>query len=242
MTAAMSTALTGSRALIRMRRMNTAASEGSGRLSREVIVDAYLRVAEAEGTGDISLRRLGSELGVDPTAVYRHFRDKDEILAVASDRLLQEATEDFAPHGDWREDLRALLLALRRAYLAHPNALMALQLSPAALPHGAGIAERCLGFLRQAGLTGAEAGLALEALEDYTVGAGVIEARDSAKSLAHWRRVYGSLPPAEFPNLTEAAADLYREPGKAFEYGIDLMLGAIETNGKQATEPEGEGS
>lgn len=222
-----------------MRRMNTAASEGSIRLSREVIVDAYLRLAEAEGTGDISLRRLGSELGVDPTAVYRHFRDKDEILAVASDRLLREATEGFVPVGAWREDLRNLLLALRQAYLAHPTALMALQLSPTAMPHGAAIAERCVGFLRQAGLSVAEAALALEALEDYTVGAGVIDARATEDSMAHWRRVYGSLPADEFPNLTETAADLYRELGKAFAFGIDLMLETIESKGSAAMEGDG---
>lgn len=235
MTAPMSTALTGSKSRIKVRRMGPAVSGGSVRLSREVIVDAYLRVSEAEGTGDISLRRLGSELGVDPTAVYRHFRDKDEILAVASDRLLHEATKDIGPTGAWRSDLRALLLALRQAYLAHPNALMALQLSPTALPHGATIAERCLGFLRQAGLGVTQAGLALEALEDYTVGAGVIDAGATEESLAHWRRVYGSLPSDEFPNLTEAAPALYRELGKAFEYGIDLMLGAIEADGTATT-------
>ena len=145
------------------------------RLSREVIVDAYLRVSEAEGTGDISLRRLGSELGVDPTAVYRHFRDKDEILVVASDRLLHEATEDVRPDG---------CLAVRTS---GPSSWPAPGVSRApervdgaptradGLPHGATIAERCLGFLRQAGL-GVPGRSALEALEDYTVGAGVFEA------------------------------------------------------------------
>jgi len=194
---------------------------------------------QAEGTGDISLRRLGSELGVDPTAVYRHFRDKEEILAVASDRLLQDATEGFAPTGAWRDDLRTLLMALRQAYLSHPNALVAFQLSPAASPNGTRIAEQCLRFLRQAGLTVTEAALALEALEDYTVGAGMIDARATPESLEHWRRVYGSLPPAEFPNLTEVGPALYREFGTAFEYGIDLMLGAIEANGQATTEGEG---
>lgn len=222
-----------------MRRMNAATNEGSTRLSRDVIVDAYLRVSEAEGTGDISLRRLGTELGVDPTAVYRHFRDKEEILAVASDRLLKEATEGFVPTGAWRNDLRTLLMALRQAYLLHPNALVAFQLSPAALPNGTRIAEQCLRFLRQAGLTVAEAALALEALEDYTVGAGMIDARATPESLEHWRRVYGALPPAEFPNLAEVGPELYTESGTAFGYGIDLMLGAIEANGNVAREGEG---
>ncbi|HSR24011.1 MAG TPA: helix-turn-helix domain-containing protein, partial [Candidatus Eisenbacteria bacterium] len=65
----------------------------ASRLSRDVIVDAYLRLVEAEDNDSVSLRRLGSELGVDPTAVYRHFRDKDEMLTAAADRLLAEVTD-----------------------------------------------------------------------------------------------------------------------------------------------------
>jgi TetR/AcrR family tetracycline transcriptional repressor len=205
------------------------------RLSREVIVDAYLRVVEAEGTGDITLRRLGTELGVDPTAVYRHFRDKDEILVAASDRLLYDATKGFRASGVWRKDLRALMLALRRAYLTHPHALLALQLSPAPMPHGSLLAEQCLGFLRQAGLSVGEAALVFEALEDYTIGAAIFDAGATEESLALWRQVYGMLPPEEFPNLTAAAPRLYLRLGSAFERGLDLMLGAIEANGGAKT-------
>jgi len=198
------------------------------RLSRELIVDAYVRIAETDGTGDITLRRLGGELGVDPTAVYRHFRDKDEILATASDRLLAEATEGFTASGRWREDLRTLLLALRTAFMAHPHALSALQLSAVPMPHGSLLVERCIGFLRQAGLRDEEAILAFEALEDYTIGAAIFDAQATEDSLARWREVYRVLPEQDFPNLAVTAERLYREPGKAFAYGLDLMLDAIE--------------
>ncbi len=207
----------------------------AGRLSREVIVDAYLRIAEVEGTGNVTLRRLGGELGVDPTAVYRHFRDKDEILVEASDRLLFEATEGFTPTGSWRNDLRTLLMALRGAYLKHPRSLTALQLVPGPMPHGSRLADQCLGFLRRAGMTGAEAALAFEALEDYTIGSAIFDAPATEESLARWRQIYGALPPEEFPNLTAAAPHLYLVLGKAFEYGLDLMLAAIETNLTSAT-------
>ena len=208
--------------------MKAAGDHASPRLSRELIVDAYVRIAETDGTGDITLRRLGSELGVDPTAVYRHFRDKDEILATASDRLLAEATEGFTASGHWREDLRTLLLALRTAFMAHPHALSALQLSAVPMPHGSLLVDRSIGSLRQAGLSDEEAILAFEALEDYTLGAAIFDAQATEDSLARWREVYRVLPPGDFPNLAVTAERLYREPGKAFAYGLDLMLDAIE--------------
>jgi len=169
----------------------------ASRLSREVIVDAYLRLVEAEDNDSVSLRRLGGELGVDPTAVYRHFRDKDEILTAAADRLLAEVTDGVELSGGWRDQLRDLLLALRRVYLVHPRALLALQLSPPRLENGFGNVER--------------------------------DARATEESLAGWRQLYRMLPADRFPNLTATAASLYLDIDKAFRYGLDLMLDAIET-------------
>lgn len=200
----------------------------ASRLSREVIVDAYLRLVEAEDSDSVSLRRLGSELGVDPTAVYRHFRDKDEILAAAADRLLAEVTEGLEPAGGWREQLRALLLALRRVYLVHPRALLALQLSPPTLENGFGNVERCIALLREAGLADDEVPVAYEALETYTIGATVFDARATPESLANWREVYRRLPTDRFPNLAATAESLYLDIDEAFRYGLDLMLDAID--------------
>jgi AcrR family transcriptional regulator len=200
----------------------------ASRLSRDVIVDAYLRLVEAEESDSVSLRRLGSELGVDPTAVYRHFRDKDEILTAAADRLLAEVTDGLELSGGWRDQLRDLLLALRRVYLVHPRALLALQLSPPRLENGFGNVERCIALLREAGVAEDEVPIAYEALETYTIGATVFDARATEESLAGWRQVYRMLPADRFPNLTATAASLYLDIDKAFRYGLDLMLDAIE--------------
>ncbi len=200
----------------------------TSRLSRDVIVDAYLRLVEAEESDDVSLRRLGGELGVDPTAVYRHFRDKDEIIAAAADRLLAQVIAADEPASGWRERLRCLLLALRRVYLLHPRALLALQLSPPKLENGFGNVERCLALLREAGLGEDEIPVAYEALETYTIGATVFDARATEESLAGWREVFRRLPATRFPNLVSTADSLYQDVDVAFSYGLDLMLDAIE--------------
>ena len=100
------------------------------------------------------------------------------------------------------------------------------------MPHGSLLVDRSIGFLRQAGLSDEEATLAFEALEDYTIGAAIFDAQATEDSLARWREVYRVLPPGDFPNLAVTAERLYREPGKAFAYGLDLMLDAIERKTK----------
>jgi AcrR family transcriptional regulator len=206
----------------------TATGSAPPRLSREVLVDACVRIADHEGPDAVTLRRLGSELGVDPTAVYRHFRDKAELLVAIADRLLLEALEGFALTGSWRADLRALTMRARRAYLAHPRLAHLVASSQAPLPSERRISELALGLLREAGLTVAEAAQAFQAIESYTAGASSIDAATVTDDGEAWRRAFAALPATDYPNLSSAALLLYRDDDAVFEFGLDLMLNAIE--------------
>jgi AcrR family transcriptional regulator len=65
-----------------------AGREGRARLDRERILDAAEAIAQREGVGKLTIRRIGAELNADPTAIYRHFRDKQELLSELADRFL----------------------------------------------------------------------------------------------------------------------------------------------------------
>jgi AcrR family transcriptional regulator len=47
--------------------------------TRQAILDAALRLLEDEGFGQLSLRQVAREVGVVPTAFYRHFASLDEL-------------------------------------------------------------------------------------------------------------------------------------------------------------------
>ena len=49
------------------------------RLSKEVVVECGLALADAEGLEALTIRRLATELGVTPMALYWHFRNKEEL-------------------------------------------------------------------------------------------------------------------------------------------------------------------
>src|SRR5215475_9152786 len=59
-------------------------------LDPETILDAATRLA-AGSLEPLTVRRLGQELGSDPTAIYRHFRNKDAIVRNVLDRLVAES-------------------------------------------------------------------------------------------------------------------------------------------------------
>ena len=73
-------------------------------LDQDVIVAAAIDLA---GAGEpITFRALGTALGADPTAVYRHFRDKEELMKAVVDRLIVSMNEQVDETASWRDQLR----------------------------------------------------------------------------------------------------------------------------------------
>lgn len=58
------------------------------RRSKDDVVDAALVLLDRVGLPDLSMRRLGEELGVQPSALYWHVASKQELLAQVSARIL----------------------------------------------------------------------------------------------------------------------------------------------------------
>ncbi|WP_067472626.1 TetR/AcrR family transcriptional regulator [Actinomadura hibisca] len=79
----------------------------STRLTRERIVATALRIVTREGSGALSMRRVADALGSAPMSLYRHVRDKDELLL-----LVLDASVADLPRPDLPADPRARLLAL----------------------------------------------------------------------------------------------------------------------------------
>ncbi|MGI6877536.1 TetR/AcrR family transcriptional regulator [Microbacterium sp. gxy059] len=90
-------------------------------LSPDAIVDAAIALTARPGASGISGRALGDELGVDRSAIWRHFADQDELLRAVGDRLLRMSL-DAVPGGLLpRERMNALARALVRTFSAHPS-------------------------------------------------------------------------------------------------------------------------
>ncbi|GAA2076974.1 hypothetical protein GCM10009801_32730 [Streptomyces albiaxialis] len=79
------------------------------RLSRERIVEAALALVTEEGSEALSMRKVADALGSAPMSIYRHVRDKDELLLLVLDRIVAGL-----PRPELPEDPRERLLALLR--------------------------------------------------------------------------------------------------------------------------------
>src|SRR5437868_5840733 len=93
-----------------------------GTLTPDRIVTESLRLLDTAGVAGFSMPKLGRALGADPTAVYRHFASKDDLVLAIADRLIQEAMDGLTPSECWVETLIDMTRRLRRTYHAHPAA------------------------------------------------------------------------------------------------------------------------
>ena len=173
-------------------------------MSREQVVAAATRVVKRGGYETMTIRSLATELGVAPMSLYRHVRDKDDLLDEVVDRLLAKVWQPSASAADWQawvaeaaEKLRSFLAnqpAALHIYLQHPV------VSPAAIDRMNAIMD----VLRKVTADEEVARRAYAAIHTYTLGFAALEASRSGwiptndESVGLAQELAGYTTPAEF--------------------------------------------
>ncbi len=202
-------------------------------LSRAAVLDAALGLLDEGGLDAFTMRRLGARLGADPMAVYHYFANRTLLLDGLVERIFAEM-ETPVPTGHWREDAAASLRALRRALLAHPEAVPLVAMRPPVSPSAFEPTEALLEALAPAGLNPRETLDAAQLLARMTMGHVVAQAgpppgadRDGREG-AH-ATAASSLPDDRFPQIARAYAEGYAiDHDQLFEQGLDAMLMWVE--------------
>jgi AcrR family transcriptional regulator len=205
-------------------------------LSHDAVVAAAMRIADRDGLDALTFNNLGKELGAHPTAVYRYFRDKDELLRALVDTLYAEALRDFTPAENWRDTLRAHALLFRQVYIRHPQIGQRLATRTANREHEFRTVETILSALRSTGLPDAEVARYQRVFADFVLSYASMEAAFAAldpqtreQELLAWRIDYPKVTTERYPTIAAVAGYLpaVGDPGN-FELALDLMLDAIE--------------
>jgi AcrR family transcriptional regulator len=87
---------------------------------RARITTAAIALADADGLGAVSMRKIAAAIGTAPASLYRYVDSRDELLELMADAVASELDLSRQPSGDWRADLVALAHQLRDAYRRHP--------------------------------------------------------------------------------------------------------------------------
>jgi AcrR family transcriptional regulator len=94
------------------------------KLTRDTIVDAALVMVDEAGPQGLSMRTLGTQLGVEAMALYRHVHGKEDLLEGVVGSLMTEltATMEREAGEHWQAFLQNVAHAVRDIALAHPKA------------------------------------------------------------------------------------------------------------------------
>jgi AcrR family transcriptional regulator len=223
------------------------ADQGKHRgLTRAAIVRRAVKIGEAEGLDAVSLRRLASEFGVTPMALYRHVRDKQDLINAMAELVMEglDLTVGFRASMSWTDRVRRALLNYRDQMDERPLALQ-LQIAYG----GDNIAafwrpiEDVLGILLSAGFKPTDAAILIRIVSNLLAGYLLLvrPARPNAqpqgnidRGLLRKRFELGllSLRRDQFPNTVATArglADVWAgEPDRSWPDTVDLLVFGLE--------------
>lgn len=201
------------------------------RITRAQIVQAARGVGEQPSMADVA-----RALDVAPGALYHHVRDRDELLELVAEQVLEEtAFDDWAPAdgAPWQEYVRAYATAFRSALLANPGALRYVRLTTAATAGRLEQMDRFVAVLRTAGLALRDAAHALQFVNLLVCGEAweraLADREGSEPQLVEFERAVQERPDA-LANLVPLAEAAGRPDSDAqFAFALDCLIAALTT-------------
>ncbi|HSD25173.1 MAG TPA: TetR/AcrR family transcriptional regulator [Solirubrobacterales bacterium] len=205
-------------------------------LTREAIVAAALKVLDRDGLDGFSMRRVAEELDTGAASLYWHVGSKDGLLDLVFEEVIGENEIPDPDPERWQEQIKEAARALRQTIQRHRDIV---RLSIGRIPMGPNairVSERTLAILRAGGVPDDLAVqsylLLMSVVNGFTMDEGGFteeeqgpEARPADEVGRMVQQYFESLPPEQFPNLTEVAGSFaMSDQGARFELLLDLFV------------------
>jgi AcrR family transcriptional regulator len=203
-------------------------------LTKGRVLQAAVDVADREGLGALTMRRLGAELGVEAMSLYKHVANKEEILDGIVELVVGEI-EIPSEGAEWKEAMRRRTVSAREVLSRHSWAIGLLEARGSRGPTARRYLDAILGNLRSAGFSIENAVHAFWVLDSYVYGHVIQETSLAFSSSKEMTEPAGSVPEPiptnEYPHLVEIAQPALRSAysfDNEFEFGLDLILDALD--------------
>ena len=214
-------------------------------LSGDQVVTTAIQLADRDGLGGLSMRRLAEELGITAMSLYGYVPSKAELLDVMADRAYAEIPARGRPAAPWQATLTALAERHWALLLSHPWLLQIAASRPLLGPSLTAFYDAELAAVDGLGLTDVDLDLIVSLLDDYVRGAarGAVEAAEAQArtgvSDQQWWQTYGPLlaevlDPARYPTAIRVGAAAGAEygaahdPSRSFRFGLRRIIDGIE--------------
>ena len=231
--------------------------DGTPALSREVVIQCAVNLARREPISEISMVRVGRELGVAPGLVHYYLGSRDDLLSAVLNFAFKERMEALPPPvGNWRVDLEGVARSavsvmtgwpgLGTYSLTHNRFRLFQRVESGETDYGLAYFDHVGRILREGDFPGAKAALAYHLLMLFVVSIAVErENRQAPRMHQDFIVGYvsqfdrGSVPGARYLVAPFAKID----NDMTFESGLQLLLDGFEnwrsdTNGRRSALPK----
>jgi AcrR family transcriptional regulator len=215
-------------------------------LSKERVLQTAVALAVRDGLEALTMRKLAQELDAGAMSLYHYVPNKELLLDGMVDIVFGEI-ELPSTDVDWRTAMRRRAISTREVLNRHRWAVGLMESRTTPGPSSLRVHDAVLGCLRRAGFSIEETiqaysvqdayiyGFALQEkslpFETAEEGAAVAEAQVQEFAELAEERQFDDLA-TEFPHLAEVVAGHVAKVGydftASFEYGLDLILDALE--------------
>lgn len=215
-------------------------TSSEGGLTSERIVAAGVAIADAEGLGAVSMRRVASEIGVATMSLYRHVEDKDDLVLKMMDAVFREWQLPADPPAGWRSRVEIVARLVWDAFRRHPWLAPAMSITrPQPLAGGLLLSEFLLATLDELGLDHQTTFTAYITLVSFVRGTAMnleMEAEAEATSgvdneewlHAQEPRLRAIVEAGHFPVFTRYVSQDYDfSLDELFEFGLSRMLDGL---------------
>ncbi len=200
-------------------------------LSKKRLVAKALSIADAEGIGGLTMRKLATELGVKPMSIYYHVANKEEVIDAMVDAVFDEI-DLGSIEGDWLVEARQRAELLRTSLNQHPWAVAFVnnrrQPGKATLAHH----DWVIRSFREAGFSIAMTAHAFALIDAFVFGfvqtevSLPFESTEETHEMAE--EIIEQSDMSEYPYLMELAMGHVMQPdyqfADEFALGLDLIL------------------
>ena len=202
-----------------------------GTLSLQKIVDTASDMLDRGGVEKFSMRRLATEIGVDPMALYHHVPNRGALMREMV-RVFLCGCELPGKNGPWQDRMRTFCRAFRSQAHRHPGLFGVYSRSSEWSPEYLRLEDSLYAALADAGFPPKARVRAARLLLAYT------------ENVAHWElsgwvapyseeeraEFADSLATGDFPSVAELAEHIENtDPDAEFEFGLDVTIRGLET-------------
>lgn len=197
-----------------------------GERTRMSMLQAAIDLLEEQGPDALTLQAIGERVDLHPTAAYRHFDNREHLLAETLGYLIAQVAEAISLPADPRGRIETIAMAMRGMFHRYPGASTIFVTTAGAYRGSAQMQQLVLQAMRELGVADADLTEAYQMLESYVVGASLFDFAAAPDHLQSRKDRHAAVEDPALDRLdSTSAVDANNEA--AFRRGLAVLIASL---------------